>query len=828
MSSGFRVQGAPSTIQSNIVGAGLIEGDQIGDQLPGVLSSLQESPEASKTSSLYYKESVGQFNQPSFQRSFGSLNLPIDITKFGDSGTVEINPDMYWKGPSMLSTTFTIPYAYYGPIAFKTPTLGSISVLEPTLIWNDASNESNRTFPVMNAGTVTSRPRIFYSWGAAYANLRQIRMNMGGAMSYVLDHYSNFVGVMASCVSLIQRASLMRAAGAGTMIPDYVNEHKFGLTHETAEIGAIPLFSADGGLLSAANANASYAAFGQGGSSKQTGPSSVAGPLIEHWLAVIKTPHTNFASMHQMRRPIDTRLFSSNFVIDYFTNNALDTFIDTGTGFQPVMSKYAAAVNEVVPPQYNGYYIPNAYQFRVWQLDDGLFPSMLYRQLQLPNYNAMIGTNDVSGVGSTLFALRHMDKTPINSVTGVGIAGSTAQDYRNAQYTSYKTIGTSPGYLNTYGADPLVSPPNAYMSPDNFPTPQYNSVISALRLANDQLGAKKVLETRPDLCTLYPFQHFTSQTYRVSQTSTATGILPYNPAVQLTAAQLTPFVNTTAGGSGFGGLSEINCKTYGMAPPSYQNPLFVAVSIPNNPLTCLYIMVMREKDRISLGYSTTNQYSPVLYWNALELQGMEMSYSAQVLQKYKGFDEYHISQLHERVEPLIVPYRGGPVCRRDLPLLEPEVIQDSCGYPGVWYNSYIYELCMVDQIPLKNEAFLQQTPSFRGELLNFNFYIKPSLRPWSARDYDFRSVTGLDTSLAFDASFTPGSDSGSTTTSAWYTYVERLAAWCPGIPQTAVNETPCMNWNLNNDNLMVVCVFAQNALWQLNPLSSKIIFARGA
>lgn len=829
MSTGFRVQGAPTTIQSNVVGAGLIEGDQIGDQLPGVLASLQESPEASKTSSLYYNESVGMFQQPSYQRSFGSLNLPVPVNKFGDSASIEVNNDIYWRGPSMLSTTFTIPYAYYGPVAFR-PTGGSFDSVNATSgnIYANYSNFAGTTWNLQLAGSVTCRPRIFYSWGAAYANLRQIRMSMGGAMSYVLDHYSNFVGVMASCVSLIQRAALMRAAGCGVMIPDYINEHKFGLTHEPAEIGSIPLFSADGGFLNPNNSNTSNSAYGQG-VNPQTGPSSVAGPVIEHWLAVVKTPHTNFTSMFQMRRPIDTRLFSSNFIIDYFTNNALDTFIDTGTGYQPLVYKQALNPTDVVPTPYQGLYIPNAAQYCVWKTTDGLYPCMLYRQLQIPNYANLVGTADVSGSGSsTMIGLVNADVSPINSSFGSAVATSTAQNFRTAQYTSYKTIATSPGYANTYGGNPLSQPGSSYLTPDNFPVPQYNSVISALRLANDQLGAKKVLETRPDLCVLYPFQHFTSQTYRVTQITTATGIIPYNPNVQLTANQLTPFVNTTAGGSGYGGLSEQNCKNFGSAPRSYQNPLFVAISIPNNPLTCLYIMVMREKDRTALGYSTTNQYSPVLYWNALELQAFNLSYSAQVLQKFNSLDEYLISQLHERVEPLIVPFRGGPVCRRDLPLNNPDLIQSSSGFPGAWYNSYIYELCMVDQIPLKNEAFLQQTPSFRGELLNFNFWIKPSLRPWSASDYDFRSVTGLDPSVTFNSSFAPGTDTATCTTAQWYQYVERLAAWCPGIPQTAVGETQCMNWNLNNDNLMVVCVFAQNGLWQLNPLNSKIIFARGA
>jgi hypothetical protein len=825
MSTGFRVQGAPSAIQSNVVGAGLIEGDQLGDQLPGVLQSLQEGPEASKTSTLYYNESVGKFNQPAFQRSFGAFNLNVPINRFGDSGSIEVNPDIYWKGPALFTTQFTIPYAYYGPICYKNrndygpnANNGVFNPANPTEIpWEYRSGTTDNNFVALSAATATARPRFFYSWGAAYANLRQIRLNMGGAMSYVLDHYSNFVGIMASCVTLSQRAALMKAAGSGVMIPDARGEHVFGVSHHAAEYGSIPLYSADGGTLSDANAQASMRMFGQAGSgTPQTGPSAICGPVIEHWTAVVKTPHTNFNSMHQYRRPIDTRLFSSNFVIDYFTNAALDTFIDSGTGWQPLVGCIPGQVTDTAyPSNYNGLLIPQQFSNKVWLPSDGLFPSMLYRQLMIPNFSNVAAAADDTNMH--LMTFYNFDKT---SVVG-GAAGSTAQDYRVTQTTSWRTVALSAGYANTYGANPATSPPASYLSPDNFPTPIYNSVINASRLSNDQLGAHKVLATRTDLCVYYPFQHFTSQTYRVTQTTNASGITPYSSATAFQPSQLTPFTNTTAGGSGYGNLGQVDCKTFGAAPPSYQNPLFCGISIPNNPLTCLYIMVMREKDRIGLGYSTPNQYSPALYWNALELVSFSLTYSAQYIHRYMASDEYLTAQLHERTEPLVVPWRGGPVVRRDLPLQDPSDILDFPGYPGSWYASYIYELCLVDQLPLRNEAFFQQTPGFRGELLNFNFYIKPSMRPWMATDYDFRSAIGPSTTVN---TFTPTTD----TQGVWYNYCERVAAWCQGIPQVAVAETQGINWNLNNDNLLVVCVFAQNALWQLNPIASKIVFARGA
>lgn len=809
----FHTQGAPTVIPSNQMGAGAVQGDQLGDQLPGILASLQESPEATKTSNLYYLESVGQFTQPSYQRAIGFANLPVPVTQWGDSASVSVNSDLFWRGPMLLNCTFNIPYAYYGPLAYsKAGSHLKTSTSSTSNAYEDLSYDNSHAWTAQYAAAINVRPRMFYSWGAAYANLREIRMNLGGAMSYVLDHMSNFVALMASCPSIIQRAALMRAAGQGTLIPDKVGEQMLGLTHNSCEIGMLQCFTADGGSTSTTSSYNSAAAFG-GSGTPQTGPTAVPAPIIEHWITAIKTPHTNFHSMQQYRRPIDTRLFSTDFIFDFFTAPSLDSFVDSGLGYQPLLGICPSANNEQVPSSLAGYLIPQAFNWKLWRTHDGLFPSMLYRQLYLPNY-----ANLITSSASTASHMVGLVNADITSVAG-GAGGSTAQDYRSCQYTSWLRIAQSAGYENAYGPSPALSGPTHYLNPSNgttFPTPMYNTIISSSRMANPALGAKAILETRSDLCIYYPFQHFTSQVYRVNQITTSTGVNPYNPNGSYSST--TPYVNTTVGGQGYGLLSEANVRNFTASPFSYQNPLNVAISIPNNPLCCLYIMVMREKDRMSLGYSTVGQYSPALYWNALELQAMNLSYSSQILQRYGNLDEYFLAQLHERVEPLIVPFRGGCVRRSDLPLERPDLIQNAVGYPGAWYNSYIYELPMVDQLPIRNEAFFQQTPGFRGELLNFNFWINPTLKPSSPQDYDFRSIISFDNATT---SFTPN-------TTIWYDYCERLAGWCPGIPQSACAENPGINWNLNNDNLLVVCVFAQNALWQLNPLGCKVIFARGA
>lgn len=812
----FHTQGAPTVIPSNQVGVGMVQGDQLGDQLPGVLASLQESPEASKTSSLYYQDVVGKFTQPSFQRACGDKNLPLNTTRFGDGASIEVNPDIYWRGPMLVRTTFTIPYAYYGPNAFRpagVPGLVSSTSATPAEYVPQGFDGVHQHY-LHWASSYTSRPRMFYSWGAAYANFREIRMNMGGAMNYVLDHYSNWVAIMASCPEIIQRVALMRAAGNGTMNPDFESESKMGLSHDNAEIGMILQYGADGGATSSANSNATANGNGTSAGTSQTGASALPGPIIEHWVMAIKTPHTSYYSTQQYRRPIDTRLFSSNFVFDFFTSPSLDSFVDSGTGYQPLAPWMPTSASSLPASSMTGLLVPANWNAKVWGPLDGIFPSMLYRQLQIPNYSvvsAALPTYDAS------FCLINSDVSAVSGSSAVAM--NTFSNYRAASYTNYGFIANSPGYAQTYGPNPGTQSSTNYFNPANsntFPTPLYSTIISSSRLSNDQLGAKQILETRADLCVYYPFMHFTSQIYRVNQITSSTGVIPYSSSGVYTPQ--TPYVNSVAGGQGYGAITEQNMKNFTSSPYSYQNPLNVALSIPNNPMTVLYIAVMREKDRIGLGYSTPNQYSPVLYWNCLELQAFSLKYSAQILQKYDNLDEYFLTQLQERVHPLVIPFRGGPVCRSDLPLNRPDLVLNAPGYPGAWYNSYVYELPMVDQLPIRNEAFFQQTPSFRGEMLSFDFWIKPSLRPYRPCDFDFRSATGPDTAIS---SYTVAA-------ADWAAFVEKVAAWAPGIPQSAVLDSPGINWNLNNDNLMVVCVFAQNALWQLSPLHCKMIFARGA
>jgi hypothetical protein len=346
---------------------------------------------------------------------------------------------------------------------------------------------------------------------------------------------------------------------------------------------------------------------------------------------------------------------------------------------------------------------------------------------------------------------------------------------------------------------------------DNVPI-QCSTVISDIRLANDMLGARDVLLTDASKAIYYPFQHFVYQAYFLPQSSGTVG----------------PGVSTISSTAGFGNYSA---KTFGNL--TMQNSIaalpqwLVNINIPINPLTCLYFCVFREKDRASNVIGGNFNYSPCLFWNALELSTLELKYSAQVLHRYDSEAEYVISQIHERIEPLIVPFKGGAVTR-DENLKEMGVtrgafsfgddvfMHQTAKYPGVWRNATIYEIPLVEQLPLRNEAFLQQTPSFRGEKLDLSFRIKPMLHPCDMlqdvpllRDYSPYFLNAKDTT----------SDK----------FINTLTAKdFINVPGSLSNTDSLDNWNLNNDTLTVICVYAQNAVWQQNPLFTKVVFARGA
>ena len=294
-----RYVGQSSLIESNKTGGGQVSGYQVGDIIPGVLESLQESPAASSISTLYYEEALGAFQQPSFQKSHGTRNERIqNVEQWGDSGLFTVDNDIFWNGPACVNIQVDIPYRWNGP----------------------------RVTPAYLTKDSLVQPQFFYSWGAGYAAVKQWRMNMGGAATYTLDRYANWIGIMASCMTMGQRAGLMKLSGGGviTCSLDSVDT-LLGISGSTGEWGTTTNYSINGfkcgpnsGVPSTVNL-----------------PEKIPCLVRDNWLVCLKTPHTNFNNPKVRRRPLDTKLFSEHFTVDFWLAQ-FDEICDSGTGAGPV------------------------------------------------------------------------------------------------------------------------------------------------------------------------------------------------------------------------------------------------------------------------------------------------------------------------------------------------------------------------------------------------------------------------------------------------------------------------------------------------------------
>lgn len=742
-----RFVGQADLIESNKASMGQITGAQLGPAAPaGVVDSLQERPSASATSTLYYEEALGGFTQPSFQRTFGTRNSQIEnIDRWNSngasSGTFFIDQDIFWNGPAMVNMKVEIPWRWYGSCQ---------DVLTPD-------------YPQAQRGHFM-RPQFFYSWGAGFAAVKQWRMNLGGAGQYTIDRYSNFIAIMASCYSTVQRMGLMKLSGGGVIAETYGVESSFGLSGSTATYGSISCY----GL-----------AIGQRGSPQNDlTPTQTRVPVEDNWIIPIKTPHTNYNNCRIRRRPLDTKLFSQPFCIDFWLAS-FDEVCDSSTGFAPIGLTNAAtriALLNVLPR--GRFYI---------EVDSvcslPVFYPEVHRQYELIGGVAPYpGDNAQADYARSVFSdatsqITFLDRTPIGA---------------------YNLLPTTDEVTATTG--------KSLLSSESLPRLSISSVISSLRLTNDMLGAYDVLKTRTDTCVYYPFQHFSTQIYSVS--NTLYGGMSLDGYVNKASASLFPSTEST------------------------QTLISLPVNIPVNPMTAMYIGVAREKDRRTLGISTKGAYSPCLFWNFLTLPRLEITYGSNPLMKYSCLSEYLSEQLYEHCSPIQIPYKGGFCLRSEIEsAMAGGAHRDGGGglYHGVMRNAYIYELSLVEMEPLRNEAFFQQTPSFLGEQINVGFSILPST---TASGSGGNSSVINDYSLIDNYKENPTeigcTMSANTDLTGSILRPDLLTVGIPNTEKGGGSGKKVDVWHLNNDtNLMVVVIYAQNALWQLNPNASKLIFARG-
>lgn len=761
--------GQATLIESNAAGQGGVVGEQVGGMMPGILESLQESGAAIDSSSLYYEEALGQFNAPSFQRNYGIKNKRVDnIEKFGDRGTFTIDNDIFWNGPAAISIKIRLFPRWRGY------TQGNNFSVTPHFMY----------------------PSFFYSWGAGYAATKELRFNMGGAGQYTLDRYANFVGVFASCFSVMQRYSLMKLSGGGVINDHTGQDTSFGFAYNTATYGSVENKWFDG-------------VASDGVDTRTLIPLRVRVPYEDNWIVSYKTPHTNYQNPRIRRRPLDTKLFSESFTVDLQTAN-FDEMCDSGTNVPPLQLQTDAQGGGVAVTGYAGKF-PIIAGNRGLGFGDIVVDSENFRQYQL---------NYTPGAANNL--------GPYNAATKVTLARLNGTD--NTTFNQVSNCGGLVRFLpNTDATKAAIGEP---LTSNTLPTLTIETLISSMRLTNDMLGAYDVLKTRTDQAVYYPFQHFTTQIYYT---------------------QNTLYGNAT--------LKDYINQTVAMFPESDNNltPIRQAIAIPVNPMTAMYVGVLREKDRVGLGVSTLGGYSPCLFWNFLELPFLELTYGSEPLLRYESTTSYISEQTYEHCSPLQIPYKGG-ICLKSERVGASNINSNGVAfslaanagayqstntaglYTGVLRNAWVYELSLVEMEPLRNEAFFQQTPSFQGEQLNLSFRINPSTlsantthySPTSDRSY-LSSYYGISPNLTQPtldpgvvehvALILPETDNNQATQVDAATVALGIDPSLKGGPSSTRKVDV---WHMNNDaNLMLVVIYAQNALWQLNPNMSKMVFARG-
>lgn len=815
--------GTPTNVQSNVNASGAITGYQIGSQIPGVLESLQEGPRATYTPSLYYDETLGQINQPSFQKTFGTYDRTIEnVGRFGDTGIFHIPNDIFWNGPAAVRMNVQLNPNFMGLLH------NTHSAIPPHY-----------------------KPAIFYSWGAGYAAILRWTTNLGGAAQYTLDRYANWVGVMASCESTYQRACLMKLAGGGVIAETPTFESAWGLSGATANYSdkfptPLPWNLAYGFPTSYDGVN-------------QLLPTSAFMPVSDNWVICLRTPHTNFNNPRVRRRPLDTKLFSQQFTVDVVTAQ-MHEFTDTSTG-NPVF--YGACLEKDDNPivstaqqirntldAYKGLIYPiNAASgeppqgFQEDTLHDrgGLraFPEY-YRQYE----RGVVGNADIP---LPLAFSTNTDAAKVAEETGIFLSNFNSR-YACQMNHLVQTCNISTPIPASYPVTPNAAILTNILTPivDVLPKRdaqdyqiEMKTIISSLRLTNDMLGAYSAIASRTDLAVYYPFQHLTSQIYSV----------PNQKYGNMTMYDV--LAGTVRGSDGgLGSTGKID----------FAYTCQVPINIPVNPMTAMYICVFREKDRASRGIGVPGAYTPALFWNALQLTYLDVSYGAQPLVRYESHAEYMCEQAYEHTSSIQVPYKGGFTTRGEFDnstkmnaFGNSRFVAENGGgelYHGAIRDASIYEISLVEMEPMRNEAFFQNTPSFQGEQLNVTFQIQPftfagagsgrGYSPYSDKSYvdDYTAINGAGfkceplnlwvASGATDA--TSGSDDPSTIN--FYNNGRSIAPDLlgpPGAKSPITGRTMLANaWVLNNDaNLMMAVVFAQNALWQLNPNASKLVFARG-
>jgi hypothetical protein len=179
------------------------------------------------------------------------------------------------------------------------------------------------------------------------------------------------------------------------------------------------------------------------------------------------------------------------------------------------------------------------------------------------------------------------------------------------------------------------------------------------------------------------------------------------------------------------------------------------------------------------------------------------------------------------------------------------------------YESTLLEFPFVMHEPLRSEATVQSTPSFAKTLLRLEFWIHPLLKPPRGLD-DMYSLTtnpgtstvfveniaaqypwqGLDANnhgLATTDTTVVSQNVGNSNISLMVPDCHHLATPLQPMQYSDAREASANNvtqpnptmpassssWNINNEGLLIHVTFMQNQVWQISPLRTSILAARG-
>jgi len=180
------------------------------------------------------------------------------------------------------------------------------------------------------------------------------------------------------------------------------------------------------------------------------------------------------------------------------------------------------------------------------------------------------------------------------------------------------------------------------------------------------------------------------------------------------------------------------------------------------------------------------------------------------------------------------------------------------------YESTLLEFPFVMHEPLRSEATVQSTPSFAKTLLRLEFWIPPLLKPprglddmyslttnpgTTTRFYENVAISGAANSTNYQGAFANTDTTalvrniGNSNVTLMVPDAHHLATplepnhYSDARESTANGFTPLANsstmptasssWNINNQGLLIHVTFMQNQVWQISPLRTSILAARG-